>query len=70
MVAPPEWYKIPAGYSRRGYDAPGSPLGVLPIPPSKARRATFWNFARRDYLAARKSAALALVNGGYIFNSR
>ena len=37
------------------------PLGELPVPPSKARRATFWNFARQDYLAACKSAALIVV---------
>ena len=34
------------------------PLGELSVPPSKARRATFWNFARQDYLAACKSSAL------------
>ena len=37
------------------------PLGVLPVLPFKARRATFWNFARQDYLAACKCAALTSV---------
>lgn len=37
------------------------PLGELPVALFKARRATFWNFDRQDYLAACESAVLTIV---------
>lgn len=45
-------------------------LGVLPIPPSKARRATFWDSARKDHPAACMPTALTTVLGNLRFNYR
>ncbi len=42
------------------------PQGELPAPPSRARRATFFNFARQDLDAACESAALIISLTGMI----